>query len=121
MPVVKPSGTAFDDALDYFVLVPPQLRAEHYVVHAICEIRGKRFAHAWVEYMQGSTLYRFEGVLVDGARGYRCHRPEAFEKLFSVEQSTRYTFAEVLALNERHNNFGPWLPEYLALCEARPS
>jgi len=121
MAEMKPSGTCFDDALDYFLIVPVELRESHTVVHAICQRFGELFAHAWVEYSDGARRYFFEGVRVDGVKGYRCLTPTEHASRFIVVETTRYTFAEALAENARHDTFGPWIPRYLALTKPRPA
>lgn len=129
MPDFKPTGTCFDDALDFFCRVAPDMRHVHRLVHAICQAPGdittrapgELFAHAWVEAALATGTFCIEGVIADGVRAYRMIPILQLYDRFIVVETARYTFAEADAENERHDTFGPWIPRYLALAKPRPA
>jgi hypothetical protein len=126
--VVYPTGRCFDDTLDYldtlyFAGAPSEVVLAHFVVHAICiwpgdqpgtEHRaGEQFAHAWIEY--GTHVIQ-SGIMDCSRCWYALDRSEFYQHL-QVQQATRYTAREAIIENARTNHYGPWLPEYEALCK----
>jgi hypothetical protein len=117
--LLKPTHTCFDDALDFFGhLSDPIERAAHLVVHGICVLPdGSRIAHAWIE--RTDQDFVIEGALLGPERVYRAMPRATFDARWKIERCTRYTFDQALALNAAHDHFGPWDPEYAALCTPR--
>jgi hypothetical protein len=120
--VIKPTHTCFDDVLDhqsYLFKTDPQTVARQHIVHGICLMPegpriGEPYAHAWVEDDTEDRVY--QSGLVDTAMvWYSVSRPEWYA-MMRVQKFTRYTFLEALKKNWQTYFFGPWEPEYLALC-----
>lgn len=115
-----PTHTCFDDALDFVGRCLKVNRArglEMIIVHGILlspagPTRDEPFAHAWVEY--NGEVWQ-DAFLGDQRVSYAVARAE-FEKTFRPQKETRYTVAEASRENERSGHYGPWLPEYEALC-----
>lgn len=118
-----PTHTCFDDALEYCEHRVKQDRRlvrsnKLTLVHGVLTVpegpkRGQPFAHAWVE--EGGRVWQ-DGFLEDGTRvTWSMDRKEFAEKL-GLQKETRYTLLEALAENDRSGTYGPWLPEYQALC-----
>lgn len=117
MPSLLPTGHCFDDALDLITERVNESGAAVVdrltLVHAICVATdGTRYAHAWVE--EDGTAW--DAAMLHGRRIYYAVAREEFEAARRVEQTTRYTIAEALAENARTQTYGPWRPEYQALC-----
>ena len=86
-------------------------------MHAICLVpgEGSRFAHAWVE---RGTACLFLG-LYQGAR-VLCQVPrQDYYQYLRVQERTKYTPWQAARENERTVTYGPWKPQYLALCLRR--
>lgn len=123
--MIVPTGTCFDDALDFFgqVLTPKQVFAlaqDFSIVHGICLSQETKtpYAHAWVEQrnaLGGNTIIWQAGVY-EGDRVYYAMALGDFEEDFIVQTCTRYTLTLALKMNDLWNNFGPWRKDYLALC-----
>lgn len=113
MSQLRPTHYCFDDALEFFDLLDVEAlrrsHAEYRVVHAICELQGQRFAHAWVEHR---GLIWQAGLLEDDRRVYYAVATLPFK----VVVERRYTILEALEHNQRTNNLGPWDPKIAALC-----
>lgn len=74
---------------------------------------GDRTLHAWVE--DGDLCWDF-GILEDGRRiEFAVARAEYYEH-YRVQETTVYTMRELLAANKASGHYGPWRPEYAALC-----
>lgn len=123
MSTIYPTGTCFDDALDYLVTrvkADPRIAHERRVrlAHGIALIpegqpgAGERFAHAWVE--EADHCYTM-GIL-RGERVLVVHEHDAFYLRLRIERVTHYTIRQAYLENLRTNHYGPWKPEYLALC-----
>lgn len=118
---LRPTNTCFDDALDFMSSkqVRSQMRDKYRVVHGIVIRQGQRYAHAWIERID---LYMvIQGELFMGERVYRMISRRQFLSELTVECCTRYTYEQAVEMNARHDNFGPWEPEYIALCVPRPA
>jgi hypothetical protein len=74
---------------------------------------GAPSAHAWVE---DEGLVWDAGQLFDGRRVVFAVDQAEYYAHYRVQQVTRYTMAEVLAENRASGHYGPWRPEYRALC-----
>ena len=123
-PLVLPTHTCFDDALDYLVhrirADPSLFSADQlYLVHGIAlapegQHAGEPFAHAWVE--EHDKVWQAGILADDGVRiYYAMDRAEFYEK-WRIQKSTRYTAKEADEENVRSNHYGPWLEEYRELC-----
>jgi len=117
--LLKPTHTCFDDVLDFFAgLTDPKARDLHVVVHGICVLPdGSRIAHAWLE--RTDVEFVIEGMLLGPTKVYHAIPRATFHERWTVERCTRYTLAEAIAQNAAHDHFGPWDPEYAALCTPR--
>lgn len=116
---VYPTHTCFDDALDLIEAMVLNDRREIdklMLAHGICLMPdGKPYAHAWVE-RDGECL--FDG-LIEGARyTFRADKAEYYAGM-KVQEVTHYTVEEAWIENSQSNHFGPWKPEYAALCGVR--
>lgn len=130
MPTIYPTGTCFDDTMEFIaqmLVFCPEEAKQLVLVHAIClgpdgsetstcygDLKpGKPFAHAWVENIFGGCIC--SGVL-DGKKGYFIRDVVELHASLRIQKMTRYTMDEVIAMNTEHETFGPWEPEYIALC-----
>lgn len=131
-PVIRPTHSCFDDALDYIghrVTENPglahgtTLRLVHGIAIVISDVadglvHGEPFAHAWVEEDvadQAEPIVWQVGIL-DGARVLFAMPRSAFDRTLKIQASTAYTCREIWIENRRSGTYGPWRPEYLALC-----
>jgi hypothetical protein len=123
MPVILPTHTCFDDALEYLALrVAQDPRLAHgsslQLVHGIALIpvgqadAGEPFAHAWVE----EAGYCWTAGLLNGARILVKRERAEFYRALRVQQTTAYSVRRAWQENKRSETFGPWRAEYLALC-----
>lgn len=120
---LKPTGTCFDDTLDFLEqmsklpdarLALPQLL----LVHGICitpTTKDRLFAHAWIEWPKYSMV--LQGCIYKGKRRMFETPKVVFYAQLRPQKFTRYTIFEAAKLNEEHNNYGPWVDEYIALCK----
>lgn len=118
MTTILPTHSCFDDSLD-FIEARVKIRIQDadtlVLVHGICTAPdGDRYAHAWVE--EAGLVW--DSGLLDGVPIYYSCTVEEFTKARGVQQTTRYTVREALRENYRTNMYGPWKPEYLALCQS---
>jgi hypothetical protein len=123
MATILPTQSCFDDAIEYLemrVRLNPALAwgKTLILVHAICLAAegphaGEPFAHAWVEEdgRCGSA-----GLLDGGERIWMTVAREEWYAAHRVQQSTRYTLRDVWRENQQSGHYGPWRPEYRALC-----
>jgi hypothetical protein len=116
---ILPTHSCFDDSLDLIELRVKAKIADADVlvlVHGICTAPdGDPYAHAWVE----ENGLAWDSGLLDGEAIYYVCSVEEFTKARGVQKTTRYTVREALIENYRTNMYGPWEPEYLALCHPR--
>lgn len=114
--LIFPTHSCFDDALDLAEALVMQDRREAgklFVVHAICLMPdGRPYAHAWLE---REDCCLFVGVIEGREVPLEAAKDEFYVE-YKVQESTRYTLREALAENVRTNHYGPWKPEYEALC-----
>lgn len=117
-PVILPTHTCFDDALDYIerrVLAHPSIGfgTSLLLVHGICyRPDDVPFAHGWVE----DAGVVWDAGLIEGRRVWFAVNREEYYAKMRITDVTRYTMREVWVENTRSGNYGPWKPEYLALC-----
>jgi hypothetical protein len=97
------------------------------ICHGICLapadsfVGGRRpdepFAHGWIEDDADDTVGQ-AGIL-DGERiWFTVSRPEWYGQM-RVQAVTRYRLDDALRLNWQTGHYGPWRPEYRALCGRR--
>lgn len=133
---IMPTHTCFDDALDWFdqVINPERVTLEMLemfrVVHGVLYAEGGvPYAHAWVEQSECDTCYAadsddhpvppvlaWQAGIVNRQRVYFGIERDAFYRTYRVQRATVYSFGEVAALNRTSGHYGPWEPEYVALC-----
>jgi hypothetical protein len=122
-PTIYPTGECFTDALDFISEVLTEnpedrdaLVEELVLVHGIIldSADGHPIAHAWVEDTRTGRCI-FKGIL-DGEAQYFGASQEEYYADCQVQETTRYTLREVWEHNQRTGHYGPWKPEYLALC-----
>lgn len=128
-PVLLPTRSCFNDSIEYLESLAyaamaagdralfdrPDLLLVHAIVDPIDSDAG-RHAHAWIE--DGDTV--IQGNLLEGEKIYAVFDRAEFEAKMRIEACTKYTMREVLAENQKHVTYGPWRPEYLALCADAP-
>lgn len=122
--VILPTASCFDDAVNFVAWrVRENRRLLHndglVVVHGICLFPedhsqpGKPFAHAWVE--EANLVWR--AGMLDGERVYYPTPLHSFLTQLRVQKSTRYTLLEAARRERAAGTYGPWEPEYQALCK----
>jgi len=119
---IYPTHTCFDDALELIhsllqSAADKGINAESdlLLVHAICTGPHGPYAHAWVEDSSECRSY-FVGIL-NGERIVLAAHTSDYEQSLNVTESTKYGWSEAFALNRKHETYGPWKPEYQALCK----
>jgi hypothetical protein len=108
---IYPTHTCFDDALDYLALLAKQrARAlpDHRLVHGVCLMDNKPFAHAWVECGDEAIG---SGV-IQGCRVYYFVRRREYYRYFQPQMMTKYTALEAMRENYRTGHYGPWESYY---------
>jgi len=118
---ILPTYSCFNDAIEYIeghARTNPSAALKLVLVHAIVLMpdgpeRGKPYAHAWVE---DSELVWQAGVL-DGQRVYFSCRADEYLPFMRVQAYTRYSVYELWQENKKSGHYGPWKPEYQALCK----
>lgn len=126
---IRPTNTCFDDALDFLELQATlftgsragrEKKLDAYtVVHAICQSQapsGEYYAHAWVE--EDLDLV-WQGGIVAGQRIFFSVAKDEFYASRRVQQPTYYSWRAAIQENHAANHYGPWKPEYVALCKPR--
>ena len=125
---LRPTHTCFDDALDFISeaikRVPFDERMavinSHWLVHGVLKMPdGRPYSHAWVEVAQPDGEWRCwgAGILPGGMRAYYAAvRREYYEHMRVTDDVTRYTLGDAWRLNYESGHYGPWKPEYKALC-----
>jgi hypothetical protein len=137
---IHPTNTCFDDALDYLEAIAMHKSLEelhrHVLVHGIClmpkggkDPEGTRFAHAWVErdirpppnhsLLGPSTREVLQAGFLEGERVLIWMPRDFFNVTMRPQEETCYTIEQAWLLNRIHNTYGPWKPEYVALCKER--
>lgn len=117
---LHPTGRCFDDALEFLEnearrgLTLEQAK-RLCLVHGVClSADGHLFAHAWVE--SGDDMVISAGLLRGKRIFYKMDRATYYAK-WCVEEAHRYTLEQASSENYRSGHFGPWRPDYLALCK----
>ena len=126
MSTLRPTRHCFDDALEFIserVKENPALAhtSALILVHAIC--RGaldgphpdEPYAHAWVE----EDDLCWDAALVGEHWEHQIYYAVARDEFYAarrVTTTTRYTVRQACLENLRSGTFGPWRPEYRALC-----
>jgi hypothetical protein len=116
---LHPTGTCFNDALDYLELVvketPRHAWPDYKLAHGILLAPdGGPYSHAWVEQRDAHVWHC--GIL-NGVRGYgRIDRDEYYEEM-CVQEVTRYTIEQAWQQNHISGHYGPWVERYRRLCK----
>lgn len=118
--LIAPTHHCFDDAADFIALLAVGVLGQrtrpgdYSIVHAICEVRAVRFAHAWVEQLDSQPPVIWQaGIVEDGRRVYY-----ALHALpYAAITVKRYTLLQAMQLANQSGDSGPWDPEIAALCE----
>lgn len=118
---IHPTHTCFDDAIELLELAardetPAAQFARMVLVHAIVlhPTTGEPYAHAWVE----EDGIAWQAGILNGERiTYAVAAAELRAKL-RVQREIRYCPEEVWRMNRMFETFGPWEPEFLALCRS---
>lgn len=118
--ILMPTHTCFDDAVEYLMLrvkadmaSADTLRIVHAIAHSPDgEHAGEPFAHAWVE---DGDLCWFAGVL-DGTRIFVAAARDEFYNELKIHDATYYTLLDAASEEQRTGEYGPWKPQYQALC-----
>ena len=122
---ILPTYSCFNDAIEYIeeIAKADQQRALGLVlVHAIVVMpdgpeEGTLYSHAWVE--DGELVW--QAGMWNGQRVYfSCLRVE-YTRFMRVQDSTRYNLYELYIENRKSGHYGPWKPEYQALCRKADS
>lgn len=124
--VIRPTHHCFDDALELIndLLLERPDRAHDPalgLVHGIAVGNGQgvdvghRYAHAWVE--DGDLCW--DSGLLNGQRIYFPVTRDKFYASRGIVQTTRYSIEQAWLENVRSGHYGPWQPEYRALCKGQ--
>jgi hypothetical protein len=117
-----PTGTCFDDAIDYLNWLCTQepwnikkFNKKYRVVHGICHFEdGRPYAHCWLEKGNKAMdfrMYNDKKVMVQYTKG-------EFISILKPSRAIRYTIQECCDLEKRvHGHPGPWHPEIITLCK----
>lgn len=127
--VIHPTHRCFDDALELLearVRHEPALARSNTLLLAHGIIRGAeeqadigRVAHAWLEERRADGAFIvWDTGLWNGRRIHYSATIEEYYRAARVERDSvvRYTPLEVWQENKRSGHFGPWRPEFAALC-----
>lgn len=122
---ILPTLTCFNDAIEYIeqVALEDKARALRLVlVHAIVVMpdgpdKGKLYSHAWVE--DGALIW--QGGIIDGQRVYFSCLKTEYLRFMQVQDATRYNLYQLYIENRKSGHYGPWKPEYQALCRKAES
>lgn len=130
--VIYPTHKCFDNAIEFceararandpnietlrlvhgIILVP-----ENHPAGASDATAGERAVHAWVE--DGDLVWD-AGLLADGRRIEFAVQKAEYYAHYRVQDTTVYTMRELLEQNRESGHYGPWRPEYRALCRVKP-
>lgn len=111
-PVIYPTHTCFDDALEFLVLGELHSVQRKRLVHGICLADDDSpYAHAWVE-LDGDA---WQGGLLDGERIYYAMPIAELHERLRVRECTRYAALQAMRQNVATGHYGPWEPKYREL------
>jgi hypothetical protein len=115
--ILYPTGTCFDDALDFlseFLKRNRMLATTCELVHGIALARdGEPYSHAWVEQARATV---WTAGIVKGEKIYVGVDIDDYYDEMRVQEATRYSLLEAWAENSRTGTYGPWLDKYSRLC-----
>lgn len=116
---LRPTHTCFDDALGLLEAwakeegIPVFREPGLFLVHGIATSpAGEPYAHAWVE-RAGNA---WQAGLLDGVKVYYVQPLGDFMASHRIREHTKYTPREAVEENWSAGHYGPWRPEYAALC-----
>ncbi len=126
-PTIHPTGTCFDDALEFVLSLAPDehelaaqieaLEDTVRIVHAIClgHDASEHYAHAWVEHLHAGYMVCWQAGTFDGARIYFAIDRKDFYRGYQVARTVKYTLRQAAVENLASGHMGPWDPELYAL------
>jgi hypothetical protein len=128
MATILPTHHCFDDALEYVeqrVIRDSSLAFDTRLVlaHGILLVpeghhADRPFVHAWCEETEDGHSVVWDAGMLDGERVWFSVDRAEWTAAMRPQLVTRYTLREAWAENVRSGTYGPWCPEYLALCGA---
>lgn len=116
---IYPTGTCFDDAMDWFMKNYKD-KNNLLLVHAICEKDdGELYSHAWCEH--DNQAFGFGLIEHEGEQVFCCYCTDIkdYYDYFKVKKKSKYDITKVLLNNVLYKTYGPWRQEYLELCHDR--
>jgi hypothetical protein len=129
--IIHPTHRCFDDAIEFceqMAREDPAQALTLVVVHGIVLVPedqptdvtdaqpGERSVHAWVETPDGKV---WDAGIHEGERIQFAVDRDEYYAHYRVQETTRYTLLELLEHNRASGHYGPWRPEYQALCRNR--
>lgn len=115
----NPTGTAFDDVTQFIATVfawAPEALPYMRVVHGICHLNDLTWSHAWVEEQRTAETIIYHPVNFRfQLRFAECQRKYFYDS-FRVNDVTKYTFEDLVALSIKNDSKGPWEERYRKLC-----
>jgi len=126
--VIYPTHKCFDNAMEFCErrarAFHPSIETTLRLVHGIILIpdqpdgltdarAGERAVHAWVE--DGDLVWD-AGLMEDGTPIEFAVQKAEYYAHYRVQETTVYTMWDVLEHNRASGHYGPWRPEYRALC-----
>jgi hypothetical protein len=127
-PVIEPTDTCFDDALEFFPralsdagvrkLRDPAFRDRFRVVHGICIGNDTHapYVHAWVE--ANGRVWQAGYFMHE--RVYFALESTDFYQIYNAQAVIRYTLGEVVHYHMTEGSTGPWDPELQRLIARQP-
>ena len=111
----KPTGTCFDDSLDFIFDKFKNGKIHYNLIHGICQQKnGNLYSHAWVEDIKNNTFIDFKII----KRQKTClifENKMDFINEFRPKSWTTYTLWQSLLMNWKWGNYGPWEHGYIGL------
>jgi hypothetical protein len=130
--LIFPTHRCFDNAVEF---CDRRARARHPSVETLRLVHGiilvprdqptgltdaepdMRSVHAWVE--DGDLVW--DAGLLDGVQIEFAVQKAEYYAHYRVQETTVYTMRELLEHNRASGHYGPWRPEYRALCRKVPT
>lgn len=112
--VLRPTGTCFDDSLDFLNDKLFQGLMYFNLIHGVCRLKtGEYYSHAWVEDTIEESFLEIK--LCDTEKVIVEYDKYDFVKETGATVWTTYAPWQALYHNWRYSNYGPWEKNYLAL------
>jgi hypothetical protein len=114
--VLHPTHTCFDDAVENLIYLMERdgrhIVKDARIVHAVIAPDGEEMSHAWLEY-RGEVYFT---AVKDGRRVLVVAGIAEYEAKSKIKHVTKYTLWEAYEEEKRTGHYGPWDPQYRALC-----